>query len=193
MAMSALPVFHTDRLVLREVGRSDIPSYQKYFSDYEVIRHLARHVPWPYPDNGVEIFLETMIFPNQGKDQWMWGLFEKENPANLIGCVHLWRKGRPENRGFWLARPFWGKGYMTEAVWPVMNYAFDELGFDTLIFANAVGNSRSRRVKEKTGAKLLRVEAAQFVDPTLTHHEIWELKREDWSAHRQYQPGLLKQ
>ncbi len=40
----------------------------------------------------------------------MWGLFEKVNPAQLIGCVHLWRQGKPENRGFWLGRPFWGKG-----------------------------------------------------------------------------------
>jgi len=41
---------------------------------------------------------------------------------------------------------------------------------------------RSRRVKEKTGAKFLRVEPAKFVDPTLTEHEIWELEKEKWQA-----------
>ncbi len=178
--MTTLPTFHTKRLILRAVTSMDIPSYQKYFSDYEIIRHLAVHVPWPYPDDGVKTFLESKIFPNQGKDHWMWGIFESSNPSLLIGCVHLWRQGKPEHRGFWLARPFWGKGYMTEAVWPVMNYAFDDLGFDMLIFSNALGNDRSRRVKEKTGARLVRVEPFKFVDPSLTASEIWELRKEDW-------------
>ncbi len=181
-AILTFPTFQTDRLILRGVLESDIPSYQKYFSDYEIIRHLASVVPWPYPENGVQTFLETVIFPNQGKDQWMWGIFLKDNPAELIGCVHLWRQGRPENRGFWLGKPFWGKGIMTEAVAPVMDYAFGELGFPTLIFANALGNTRSRRIKEKTGARLIRVEPAKFVDPSLSVHEIWELRKEDWAV-----------
>lgn len=44
---------------------------------------------------------------------------------------------------------------MTEAVKPVMNFAFKELGFDQLVFTNAVGNQRSRRIEEKTGARLI--------------------------------------
>ena len=175
-----LPTFKTDRLILREVTHEDILSYEKYFINYEVIQHLAAHVPWPYPKNGVREFLDKFIFPDQGKTQWLWGIFEKENPAELIGAVHLWREGRPENRGFWLGKPFWGKGYMTEAVAPVMDYAFNNFGFEKLVFANAVGNLKSRRVKEKTGAKLIDVKPAKFVNPEYTEHEIWELKREDW-------------
>lgn len=69
---------------------------------------------------------------------------------------------------------------MTEAVEPVMDYAFTNLGFEKLVFANAVGNIKSRRVKEKTGARLLYIEPAKFVNPAYTEHEIWELKKEDW-------------
>lgn len=178
--METIPTFETKRLILRGVLESDIPSYQKYFSDYEIIRHLSAYVPWPFPDDGVESFLNSFIFPEQGKTQWMWGIFEKSNPNSLIGCVHLWREGKPENRGFWLGKPFWGQGYMTEAVNPVMDYAFDSLGFDKLVFANALGNQRSRRVKEKTGSQLIRVEPAKFVDPNLSEHEIWELTKSNW-------------
>ncbi len=73
---------------------------------------------------------------------------------------------------------------MTEAVELVMDYAFNELEFSSLIFANALGNIGSRRIKEKTGAKLLRVEPAKFVDPKFTEHEIWELKKVDWIKNR---------
>ena len=69
---------------------------------------------------------------------------------------------------------------MTEAVEPVMNYAFDGLGFTKLIFANAVGNRKSRRIKEKTGARLIDVRPAKFVNPAYTEHEVWELTKEEW-------------
>ena len=182
--MSVLPTFETKRLILRGPTLEDVPNYQKHFNNYEVIRHLASHVPWPYPDDGVVTFLTSVVLPNQGKDKWMWGLFLKENPTELIGCVDLWRAGHPENRGFWLSQKHWGKGLMTEAVEPIMDYAFNELGFEVLYFANAVGNIKSRRVKEKTGARLVSVEPAKFVDPALTEHEVWELKKEDWFKFR---------
>lgn len=105
-----IPQFQTNRLVLRGVDTSDIPSYEKYFVDYEVINHLSSAVPWPYPKNGVSEFLNQFVFPNQDKSQWLWGIFEKQNPNELIGVVHLWREGQPENCGFWLGKPFWGKG-----------------------------------------------------------------------------------
>jgi RimJ/RimL family protein N-acetyltransferase len=82
--------------------------------------------------------------------------------------------------GFWLAKQHWGKGLMSEAVWPVTDYAFDCLGFDQLIFSNALGNRRSRRIKEKMGATFLRTEPAAFVDPEFTEHELWQLTKDDW-------------
>jgi [ribosomal protein S5]-alanine N-acetyltransferase len=69
---------------------------------------------------------------------------------------------------------------MTEAVKPVTDFAFEDLGFEQLVFTNAVGNQRSRRIKEKTGARLIDVRPAKFVDPSYSAHEIWELRRSDW-------------
>jgi len=43
---------------------------------------------------------------------------------------------------------------------------------------------RSRRIKEKAGATFLHVEPASFVDPALTEHEVWELRRTAWAARR---------
>lgn len=174
------PILTTNRLILRPVTEIDIPAYKKYFCDYEVIRYLSYTVPWPYPDNGVESFLNTFIFPHQGKTRWMWGLFLKNTNTELIGAVDLWREGTPEHRGFWLGRPFWNQGLMTEAVKPVTDFAFEKLNFNKLVFANAVNNIGSRRVKEKTNAKLLRIESARFVDPNLTERQVWELTKNDW-------------
>ena len=71
---------------------------------------------------------------------------------------------------------------MTEAARPVTDYAFDVLGFEKLILANAVGNPASRRIKEKIGAVLVRKEPANYVNPGYTEREVWELTKECWKA-----------
>ena len=178
--MSAELEFKTDRLLLRPITEADIPAYEKHFVDYRVIRHLSAVVQWPYPKNGVSDWVKGHVLPNQGKERWFWGMFLLTNPSELIGGVELWRPGTPENRGFWLGYTHWGKGYMTEAVSRIMDFAFTDAGFDELIFSNAKGNKGSSRIKEKTGAKYLRSEPCKFVDPEYTESEIWVLSRSDW-------------
>lgn len=183
--MGTIPSFRTERLILREVVESDVPAYTRYFVDYWVIRTLAAHVPWPYPKDGVREYLTTQVLPKQGNNKWVWAITLKENPEELIGVIDLWRPGTPENRGFWLGHKFWGRGYMTEAVKPVLDYAFDELGFQKLIFANAVENTRSGRVKIKTGAKLIGKKTSVFVDPALKEQELYELAAADWKLFKE--------
>jgi RimJ/RimL family protein N-acetyltransferase len=183
--MASVPNCETKRLLLTGIKLDDAPAYQKYFVDYEVIRHLSSLVPWPYPENGVVDFFKTVLLPPQGVSRWSWAVRQKSDPSEIIGCVDLWREGRPENRGFWLGKKFWGQGFMTESVVPVMDYAFRSLGFESLTFANAVGNERSRRIKEKTGAQFIEVRPASFVDPKYTEHEIWKLSKKDWLRFRE--------
>ena len=73
---------------------------------------------------------------------------------------------------------------MTEAVTPIMDYAFHELGFEELFFSNALGNMQSRRVKEKTGATLTGIRNEAFVDPRFTKAENWKLTKTEWLSAR---------
>ena len=175
-----IETLETERLCLRGVSAVDSPALQRNFNDYEIIRHLARIVPWPYPTDGASQFIASVL-PTQGQDRWVWGLFLKNAPEELIGIIDL-RRGEGENRGFWLARRFWGQGLMTEATNAVTDYAFGTLGFERLILCNAVGNTGSRRLKEKAGARFLRVEPATFVDEAYTQHDVWELGKAAWAA-----------
>jgi hypothetical protein len=52
---------------------------------------------------------------------------------------------------------------MSEGVQPVLGFAFKDLGFDRLVFTNAVGNERSRRIKEKNAE--LRISSNCYSDP----------------------------
>jgi hypothetical protein len=55
----------------------------------------------------------------------------------------------------------------------------------------AVGNQRSRRIKEKTGARLIDVRPVKLVDPSYSPHEIWELKSSDWITGGSTRSGFL--
>lgn len=186
------PILETKRLILRPITPADIPSYQKNFNDYEVIRYLAAHVPWPYPENGVEDFYNKILMPKQGKDYWHWGVFLKENPTETIGGIDLWRSSTLfDNRGFWLTRRLWRNGYMTEAATRINDHAFYDLDFEILYFGNAVTNIGSHRIKEKTGAILIGTKPFKYVDPNVNESEIWKLTKEAWlkfrNSGRQYE------
>lgn len=183
-----LPDFTTKRLLLRPPGGADIPSWQRNFADYEVIRNLQANVPWPYPEDGVKSHLEEQILPRQGKDKWVWVICPIGRPEEVIGSVEIRRTGDDpgleDNRGFWLARDYWGKGLMSEALVPVMNFAFNELGFTAMVLSNAARNRRSARVKKRHGARLVATAPGRFVDPDFTEKEIWEITKEEWMASR---------
>jgi RimJ/RimL family protein N-acetyltransferase len=170
----------TERLILRDVRLADPAAYTKNFAVYDIVRHLAAAIPWPYPQTGFADFIAGRIEPEQGKTCWCWALYLKTDPAEPIGNIDLRWGDNKENRGFWLARQYWGHGYMTEATDAVTDYAFDVLGFERLIVSNAVGNTRSRRIKEKAGALWLRNEPFKFVDPALVEREVWELTKAAW-------------
>ena len=63
---------------------------------------------------------------------------------------------------------------------PDIDFAFNTLNLKSLIFANAIENTGSHRVKEKTGAKLIDIRTAKYADPKLTHAQYWELTKDDW-------------
>ena len=56
--------------------------------------------------------------------------------------------------GYWLAKPFWGRGLMTDAVGAYARYAFGELGLERLVAQVFFFNMGSARVLEKNGFRL---------------------------------------
>lgn len=183
-----IPRLRTPRLLLRGVTEEDAESYERNYADYEIVRWLARAVPWPYPKGGVLQWLRAEVLPQQGRERWLWGIFLRDDPRECIGAVDLMRRGNPAQRGFWLARAHWRRGLITEATDAVTKCAFDQLGFDKLVLDNAVGNTGSRRVKENAGARLLGSDAFEFVDPALRQRELWELTKVDWERKQNGQP-----
>ena len=178
----ATPTLQTKRLVLRPLALSDAPDIQRHFDNWNIIRHLARVVPWPYPDDGAESFVKLQLEKvAAGEEIYQWVLTLRPGDGEAIGNIHFRPRAESAkgNRGFWLAEPYWNRGLMTEAISAVNDFAFNTLGIEQFHVCNAISNVASRRVKQKTGAEFV-----GYIE--LAHHngqsksERWRVTRESW-------------
>jgi RimJ/RimL family protein N-acetyltransferase len=170
-------------LELRPLELSDAEQAQRLFAEWEIVRHLANRVPWPYPPDGALTYYRDDALPAMARgDEWHWSIRLKTDPAQLIGSIAL-IKSEHNNRGFWMGLPWQGRGLMTEAVDVVTGYWFDELGFPVLRAPKAVTNVASRRISEKQGMRVIAVEERDFVGGRGLA-EIWEITADEWRAHR---------
>jgi RimJ/RimL family protein N-acetyltransferase len=137
----------TPRLLLRPGFPEDAPALAVAISDKAIVRHLTA-APWPYRMRDAEAFLASPrdpILPSLL-------IFERTKGApQLIGACGLGR--RPSGAvemGYWIAKPFWSRGFATEACGALIEIA-RALGLTQIEGAHFLDNPASARVLEKLG------------------------------------------
>ena len=144
-------MMETDRILLRPWHEEDAGTLFKYASDPEV----GPRAGWP-PHRSEEESLEIIrtVFGGEG----MWAVEWKET-GEPIGCVGYLPASHSNlsiaedqgEVGYWIARPFWGRGICTEALQLVIAHCFGEKGFSVLWGDYFPENPASGRVMEKCG------------------------------------------
>lgn len=178
------PTLETERLILRPMRLEDAPAVQRWFPDWELVKHLHAGIPWPYPPDGAETNMADCMAACARGEQLHWAITLKDGDDELIGRIDLKPNvAEQDMRGFWLARPWWGQGLMTEAAERVTQYAFEVLEWPFLYLNNAADNRGSHRIKEKQGAELIGVRPHAYVSGELLR-ETWILRREAWLKRR---------
>jgi ribosomal-protein-alanine N-acetyltransferase len=173
----------TPRLELRPLELADAEQAQALFPKWEIVRLLANHVPWPYPNDGALAHYRDAALPAMARgEEWHWSLRLKGDPPQLIGSISL-KTTENNNRGFWLGLPWQRQGLMSEAVDVVTDYWFDQLGFPLMRVPKAVVNTASRRISEKNGMRVVGVEERDYVGGRFLT-EIWETTSDEWRTHR---------
>jgi RimJ/RimL family protein N-acetyltransferase len=137
----------TPRLLLRPGFPEDAPSLAAAIADQAIARNLA-NVPWPYSMRDAEAFLASPRDPILPSCL----VFEVGKAApQLIGACGLGR--RPSGAvelGYWIARPFWSRGFATEACAALVAIA-RTLGLERIEGSHFLDNPASGRVLEKLG------------------------------------------
>jgi len=176
-----IPTLTTARLVLMPLTADDAPQIQQRYPHWEIVRYMVSSVPWPYPDDGAEHYVNNVALPDMEKGiAWFWSIRRKDAPDELMGIICLYDV-EDNNRGFWLAPAFQGQGYMREASIAATDFWFNTLNKPVLRAPKAAANARSQRISASSGMRLVRTEKKPYVSGLLDS-ELWEITRDEWNA-----------
>jgi RimJ/RimL family protein N-acetyltransferase len=144
----------TPRLRLRKFRASDHDAYAEMSADVEVMRYIGTGVPLTRIEAWRSI--AAMLGHWQLLGYGMWAVEARESGEFLGRAGFLDPPGWPGfELGWLLGREHWGHGYAPEAASAALAFAFDELGRNRVISLIRPGNTRSVRVAEKLGERLV--------------------------------------
>lgn len=143
------PNIETKRLLLRPFQENDAEAFFACCQN----PNLGNNAGWaPHKTlNESREILHSAFIGQEGI--WAVTLKDTQQLIASIGIVPDPKRENPQVRmlGYWLDEPYWGKGYMSEAVQAVLNYGFNELQL-SLITANCYPhNKRSQQVLKRNG------------------------------------------
>lgn len=165
----------TQRLMLRNLKPDDLDDFFSYCRKPN-IGPMAGWAPHKTVEDSYDI-LKLMI-----KDQEVWGITLKESD-HIIGTIGLHVRHfdnaikNQKEIGYVLDEPYWGRGLMVEAVYAVLDYAFNVLELDKVLCGHAKNNLQSKRVIEKTGFSYTHHEFREHYDHSQIEIVMYELKR----------------
>ena len=147
-------VLETERLILRPWREADLNDFYEYAS----VDGVGQMAGWP-PHENIEI--SKMILDSFIAGKKTFALEEKAT-GKVIGSIGIEEaerreadertaKKRGRELGYVLNKDYWGRGLMPEAVKRVIQYAFEEQGWDFLLCGHFHDNLQSKRVIEKSG------------------------------------------
>ena len=144
----------SERLVLRRFEDSDLTPFVAYRNDPEV----ARYQSWDSRDEQEAMALiHEMGSARVGvPGEWFGFAIESNETGTLIGdCALKVDEHEPYRAevGFTLAREYQGRGFASEAVTRVFDYAFGALGLHRIIAIADCGNAPSVALLERLGMR----------------------------------------
>ena len=131
----------TARLLLRPHVPADAEALLRGVGNLNVSQWAAR-IPHPYTLADAEAFLAL-----ESDTVFRRAIALRNDPGHLIGGIgYEWKAEETPEIGYWIAEPFWGRGYAAEAARAIVDHAFDAGDHDALAASYQLGNEASRRI-----------------------------------------------
>jgi ribosomal-protein-alanine N-acetyltransferase len=150
---AAMKIVVNDQVHLSEIRSSDKSALSQHLNDRDIYDRTLR-IPFPYTENNAEEWLALVAKITEKQGRPVHFAIRSATDA-LIGVCGLNNfeigKSHRAEVGYWLAKPFWGRGIMTAVVQRVCQYAFEEFGLVKITAHVVPHNPASARVLEKCG------------------------------------------
>ncbi len=139
-----MPEIATPRLTLRPLAMGDAPRIAELAGEWDVARMTTR-IPHPYDLTNAENWLTRKT---QTADETAFAIALDDQFVG--GCGFIVR-GPDAELGYWLGKPYWGRGYATEAAGALIDHVFQTYGVERITLGHFVDNPASACVIEKLG------------------------------------------
>ncbi len=142
------PELETERLYIRVLKESDSATVFRHFADEEVTRYMD--IP---PCKDMAEASEIIRFHTEDSG-CRWGLFDKASGQLAGTCgFHCWVTGTQARAeiGYDLSAAWWGRGFMTEAIKPIIRVGFEQMELELIEATADPANERSARLLERLG------------------------------------------
>lgn len=166
-------ILTTPRLILRAFEIKDLEDLYEYAR----VEGVGECAGWPHHEN---IETSQIILNNFINEKKTFAIVYKDN-MKVIGSIGIEVSKFPDDFhkeatsreiGYALAKDYWHKGIMTEAVKAVIEYLFNEVSLDYITIAHFEENNRSRRVIEKCGFKFLFTNKYKTITGRVIEHNL---------------------
>lgn len=151
--MRSAPPLLTKRLLLRSLILEDAADVQRLAGEYDVASTLP-NIPHPYEDGMAEEWIRS-CYERFEKDEALNFAITLNTDKHFIGGIAL-RLNQEDKRGklgYWIGKPYWNRGYATEAARAVLAYSFQVLKLNRIHAKHFKRNPASGRVMEKIGMR----------------------------------------
>lgn len=170
--------------MLRALSPKDATRVTELAGDWEVAGMTAA-IPHPYTERMAEQFIAGTSDEAARGVAWTWAVTRADDGL-LVGCATLVHDGaRNGNVGYWIGRPYWGRGYASAAVRALLAAGFAQLDHPVLSALHLVANPASGRVLEKCGM----IEGERALLPhrggAPQEFRTWSITREQWIRQRE--------
>lgn len=141
----------TNRLLLRNISYDDRDFIYRQFSNDEVNRYLFDAEPL-VDINGADEIIEYYVQP-EPRFQHRWVLVKKDDGVKIGTCgFHCWNNSKAScDIGYDLFPDFWGKGYMSEAIQAMIDFARSDMDIRYINACIYPDNRMSIRLAERFG------------------------------------------
>ncbi|MWC30326.1 GNAT family N-acetyltransferase [Paenibacillus sp. MMS18-CY102] len=167
--MVIFPALETERLKLSLLTLEDSAAVYSHFADENVTRFMDIS-----PCKDISEAEEIIRFHIEDTG-CRWGIVSKSDGQFIGTCgFHCWMQGEQARAeiGFDLGKEHWGKGFMHEAMKPVIAFGFNDMGLALIEATVEQENERSIKLLEK-----LKFEREQELRDQLVYYY---LGRERW-------------
>jgi len=147
--LKEFPAIETERLILSQLKEEDLPFVTEYLQD-KIFSDVTSNIPYPYTGEHAKFWMKMSRESFENNIGYTFAVRNKE--GQILGAIGLHdRDDDKAELGYWMGKPFWNKGYITEAATALIDFGFNELQINKIYATYFLDNPASGRIMEKIG------------------------------------------